>query len=114
MTYAAVRRFGAIAARVRAAVWPCTVTLATGATVSVAKSGSKATRLAAEMGTGYVERTLATFNFPAASAFVPVLGAEWVVATAERADEIGTRWRCFEITRAAAGFEHVATCFRVD
>ena len=114
MNAAAVNRFAAIAARTRAYVWPCTVTVASGATVSVAKSGSKPTRTPAEMGTGYVERTLATFNFKATGTFVPSIGAEWVIASAEQADEVGTRWRCFQLVRSAAGMEHVATCFRLD
>ena len=114
MNAAAVNRFAAIAARVRASVWPCTVTVADGSTVAVAKSGSKPTRTAAEFGTGYVERTIATFNFKATGSFVPSLGAEWTIATAEQSDEVGTRWRCFQLVRAAAGFEHVATCFRLD
>ena len=114
MTSAAVSRFAAIAARTRAHIWPCTVTVAGGIVVCVAKSGSKPTRTPAEMGTGYVERTLATFNFKAAGNFVPSIGAEWTIATAEQADEVGTRWRCFQLVRAAAGMEHVATCFRLD
>jgi hypothetical protein len=114
MNAAAVNRFASIAARVRAHIWPCTVTVAGGIAVAVAKSGSKPTRTPAEMGTGYVERTLATFNFKATGNFVPSIGAEWTIASAEQADEVGTRWRCFQLVRSAAGFEHVATCFRLD
>ncbi|MBC7367571.1 MAG: hypothetical protein H7343_12320 [Undibacterium sp.] len=114
MTSAAVRRFADIAARVRAAVWPCTITTAAGARVCCAKSGSKRTRLPDELGTGYIWATVTTFNFQASGNFLPEIGAKWTVSSAEIADEVGTVWSCKNLVRAAAGMEHVCTCWKVD
>jgi hypothetical protein len=114
VTPAAVRRFATIAARTRAAVWPCTVKLADLSTVAVAKSATKLERTQNETGSGWVQRALATFNFPATGAFIPAIGGEWEITVSELVDEVGTRWRCFDLTRSAAGTEHRCTCFRLD
>ncbi len=110
----AVRRFATLAARTRAAVWPCRVKLADNSTVAVAKSATKGERVFQEQSAGWVQRHLATFNFPATGAFLPQIGAEWEITAAEIAAEVGTRWRCFDLTRTAAGTEHRCTCFRLD
>lgn len=109
-----MRTFAAIAARVRAEVWPVTVAVPGGAQVAIAKSATKVNRRRDEQGAGWIQSAIATFNFPASGAFVPQIGNEWEITESETAAEVGTVWRCFDITDAAAGSEHRCVCFRKD
>jgi hypothetical protein len=109
-------RFNAQASRHRAECYPCTVTAAGVAEpIACAKSPTKITRLANEQGTGFVQRAIAVFAFPASGEFAPSIGSEWTIATCSTASEVGTAWRCFEFTRASAlGNDHRCVCFRLD
>jgi hypothetical protein len=110
----AVRSFAAVAARVRAVVWPITVALPDESEVEVAKASTKVERVQQEQGAGYVTRSIATFNFPASGEFVPRVGDQWTITASELADEVGTVWRCFDIIRSVAGSEHRCVCFKLD
>lgn len=112
----AVRAFARVAARVRAQVWPVTVRLDDDdeTELQVAKSATKDQHFQQEQGAGMIHQTIATFNFPVAGDYVPKAGDEWTIIASELDDEIGTVWRCVDLTRSAAGTEHSCVAKRND
>lgn len=111
----AVREFAAQSAEARAETWPVSVKLADESVVAIVKTPTKLSRVQQEQGAGWEQRAIAVFLFPAIGEFVPEIGNEWeVTAYADAPGEIGTRWRCFDLTRTGAGTEHRCVCFRLD
>lgn len=136
MTPTALRSFAASAARQRAELWPCTVTLSTDTAspkqqLLVAKSPSRRARQPDQFGTGYIQRTTAVFLFPlewfasggrlspaagyAADLELLRLGTE-ITIISDPATPVnnGTTWRVTDLTDSNAGTERRAECFRLD
>lgn len=112
-----MQRFAAQASRERQQIWRVTVT-ATGinSSFSGAKSPTQLSRVPQEQGGGWVQRAIATFNFPVVGTFRPEIGTEITIASYVTASEIGSVWRCFDLTRGDAntGTDHRMVCYRLD
>jgi len=113
----AAKEFAAQAARERRSIWPITVS-AGDPVVSIAgcKGATQLSRVMNEQGSGYVQRTIATFHLPVAGTFRPDIGAELTITDTETSEELNTSWRCFEFTRGheTTGVDHRLVCFRLD
>jgi hypothetical protein len=117
MSPSQIRAFAAQASTERRAIWPVTVT-ASGSVGNIAgaKSPTRIERVQQEHGGGWVQRAIATFLFPVTGSFAPGIGAELTVVAYEKADEVGTQWRCFDIQNGDpnTGADHRLVCFRLD
>lgn len=110
-----VREFNAQAACERRAIWGCRVQLAGGLAVCVSKGATKIQRVPQEQGGGWVHEARAQFDFPASLAFTPEIGSQWTILEyPDCPSEVGTVWRCIDLSRAEVGADHVLTCKRMD
>lgn len=136
MSPTSLRSFAATAARQRAELWPCTVTLSTDTRspkqqLPVAKSPARRSRAPDQFGTGYIQRTTAVFLFPlewfaaggrlstsagyAADLELLRLGTEiTIIADSTTPANNGTTWRVTDLTDSNAGTERRVECFRLD
>jgi hypothetical protein len=111
----AAQRFAQQASSERRQIWPCKILLSDSTRVCVTKSATKIERAQQEQGGGWIQQARAQFNFAASLTYQPDIGGEWTVLEyADCPTEIGTRWHCIDLVRAAVGADHVATCFRLD
>lgn len=107
----------------QSALWPCSFTLSTDPAdpkKTIAAYGRPATRgrVPDEMRGGYIVRTVRAFALLRSQ--IPTgasvgLGTEFTVtADTHTPANIGTVWRCFEISDPSAGSQLRAGCFRLD
>jgi hypothetical protein len=115
MTPSAIAAFAAQSAALRRQIWASSITPTGGSAIVAAKSPTKITRQANEIGSGFVQRAIAVFMIAQDIGYVPAIGAEWVLsAHASNPSEIGSRWRCFDCTASELGAEFRCACFRLD
>ena len=87
----------------------------TTASQPAAKSPSKFSRLLNEQGSGYIQRTIATFLTSPDWATRPALGDQFIISENPRnSADVGTVWRIFELTPGRAGEEDRCVCFKLD